>query len=83
VQLPPYGVVTLGCYALGMLGYGVMVFPTCPQEGKLLQKVLYKCCTSTTSVVWLFGFKRPPKVPFQKHVLRESRVATVLPGLIQ
>lgn len=39
VQLPPYGVVSLGCYALGMLGYGVMVFPTTPEEGKLLQKV--------------------------------------------
>lgn len=39
LQLPIYAVVTLGCYGLGAVGYGLMVFPTCPHEAELLQKV--------------------------------------------
>ncbi|CAK9207013.1 unnamed protein product [Sphagnum troendelagicum] len=36
--LPVYSIVALGCYGLAMLGYGMMVFPTCPEEALLLQK---------------------------------------------
>ncbi|KAL2611299.1 hypothetical protein R1flu_022991 [Riccia fluitans] len=36
--LPVYALVALGCYGLGMVGYGLMVFPTCPEEAVLLQK---------------------------------------------
>ncbi|BBN16452.1 dolichol-phosphate mannosyltransferase subunit 3 [Marchantia polymorpha subsp. ruderalis] len=36
--LPVYALVALGCYGLGMVGYGLMVFPTCPHESILLQK---------------------------------------------
>lgn len=36
--LPLYALISLGCYGLGMLGYGVMVFPDCPEESALLQK---------------------------------------------
>lgn len=36
--IPLYGLVSLGCYALGLLGYGVMVFPTCDSEAANLQK---------------------------------------------
>ncbi|XP_065007497.1 dolichol-phosphate mannose synthase subunit 3-like [Musa acuminata AAA Group] len=36
--LPVYLVVSLGCYGLLMVGVGLMLFPTCPQEASLLQK---------------------------------------------
>ncbi|XP_068664690.1 dolichol-phosphate mannose synthase subunit 3 isoform X2 [Aristolochia californica] len=36
--LPVYLVVSLGCYGLLMVGVGLMLFPTCPQEADLLQK---------------------------------------------
>ncbi|KAG9446108.1 hypothetical protein H6P81_012236 [Aristolochia fimbriata] len=36
--LPVYLVITLGCYGLLMVGVGLMIFPTCPQEASLLQK---------------------------------------------
>eukprot|EP00245_Coleochaete_scutata_P000089 TRINITY_DN10093_c0_g1_i1.p1 TRINITY_DN10093_c0_g1~~TRINITY_DN10093_c0_g1_i1.p1 ORF type:complete len:100 (+),score=18.07 TRINITY_DN10093_c0_g1_i1:322-621(+) len=36
--LPLYLVVALGCYSLGAVGYGVMIFPTCEKEAALLQK---------------------------------------------
>ncbi|XP_074579727.1 dolichol-phosphate mannose synthase subunit 3-like [Curcuma longa] len=36
--LPVYLVVSLGCYGLLMVGVGLMLFPTCPQEAVLLQK---------------------------------------------
>ncbi|XBI62408.1 hypothetical protein VPH35_043030 [Triticum aestivum] len=36
--LPIYLVVALGCYGLFMVGYGLMFFPTCPQEAILLQQ---------------------------------------------
>ncbi|MQM02568.1 hypothetical protein Taro_035336, partial [Colocasia esculenta] len=35
--LPIYLVVLLGCYGLLMVGVGLMVFPTCPEEAVLLQ----------------------------------------------
>ena len=38
-QLPLYAVFALGCYGLAMVGYGLMVFPTCPHEADLLKKV--------------------------------------------
>jgi hypothetical protein len=38
-----YSIVALGCYGLAMLGYGMMVFPTCPEEALLLQKVCNLC----------------------------------------
>ncbi|KAF3788827.1 hypothetical protein EJ110_NYTH20147 [Nymphaea thermarum] len=37
--LPVYFVISLGCYGLLMVGVGLMVFPTCPHEAVLLQKV--------------------------------------------
>ncbi|KQJ90989.1 hypothetical protein BRADI_4g35010v3 [Brachypodium distachyon] len=37
--LPIYLVVALGCYGLFMVGFGLMFFPTCPQEAILLQQV--------------------------------------------
>jgi hypothetical protein len=40
-QLPIYLVVALGCYGLFMVGFGLMFFPTCPQEALLLQQVSY------------------------------------------
>ena len=40
-QLPIYLVVALGCYGLFMVGFGLMFFPTCPQEAILLQQVSY------------------------------------------
>ncbi|WOL18721.1 dolichol-phosphate mannose synthase subunit 3 [Canna indica] len=36
--LPVYAIVSLGCYGLLMVGVGLMMFPTCPQEAVLLQK---------------------------------------------
>ncbi|XP_008791746.1 dolichol-phosphate mannose synthase subunit 3 [Phoenix dactylifera] len=36
--LPIYLIVSLGCYGLLMVGVGLMLFPTCPQEAVLLQK---------------------------------------------
>ncbi|KAF6176633.1 hypothetical protein GIB67_034495 [Kingdonia uniflora] len=36
--LPVYFVVLLGCYGLLMVGIGLMRFPTCPQEARLLQQ---------------------------------------------
>ncbi|KAG9447138.1 hypothetical protein H6P81_013266 [Aristolochia fimbriata] len=36
--LPVYLVIALGCYGLLMVGVGLMIFPTCPQEASLLQK---------------------------------------------
>lgn len=36
--LPVYAVVALGCYGLGAVGYGLMVFPTCPEQADLLLK---------------------------------------------
>ncbi|XP_010912815.1 dolichol-phosphate mannose synthase subunit 3 [Elaeis guineensis] len=33
-----YLIVSLGCYGLLMVGIGLMLFPTCPQEAVLLQK---------------------------------------------
>lgn len=36
--LPIYLAVALGCYGLFMVGFGLMFFPTCPQEAILLQK---------------------------------------------
>jgi dolichol-phosphate mannosyltransferase subunit 3 len=41
VQLPIYSVVALGCYGLFMVGFGLMFFPTCPQEAILLQQVSF------------------------------------------
>ncbi|KAF0914095.1 hypothetical protein E2562_026503 [Oryza meyeriana var. granulata] len=38
LQLPIYLVVALGCYGLFMVGFGLMFFPTCPQEAVLLQQ---------------------------------------------
>ncbi|KAL5712820.1 Dolichol-phosphate mannose synthase subunit 3 [Ranunculus cassubicifolius] len=38
--LPIYLIVSLGCYGLLMVGYGLMTFPTCPHEARLLQKTL-------------------------------------------
>jgi dolichyl-phosphate mannosyltransferase polypeptide 3 len=38
-QLPLYAVFALGCYGVAMVGYGMMVFPTCPHEADLLAKV--------------------------------------------
>ncbi|CAM6099237.1 unnamed protein product [Calypogeia fissa] len=40
--LPVYAVMALGCYGLGAVGYGLMVFPTCPHEAELLQKDIYE-----------------------------------------
>uniref|UniRef100_A0A0E0M3A5 Dolichol-phosphate mannosyltransferase subunit 3 n=1 Tax=Oryza punctata TaxID=4537 RepID=A0A0E0M3A5_ORYPU len=37
-SLPIYFVVALGCYGLFMVGFGLMFFPTCPQEAVLLQQ---------------------------------------------
>ncbi|TVU44800.1 hypothetical protein EJB05_04258, partial [Eragrostis curvula] len=37
-MLPIYLVVALGCYGLFMVGFGLMFFPTCPQEAVLLQQ---------------------------------------------
>ncbi|CAN6297608.1 unnamed protein product, partial [Urochloa humidicola] len=37
-ELPIYLVVALGCYGLFMVGFGLMFFPTCPQEAVLLQQ---------------------------------------------
>lgn len=34
-----YAIASLGCYGLGMLGYGMMVFRVCPEEAVLLQQV--------------------------------------------
>ena len=39
VQLPLEAVVLLGCYGIGMLAWGLVVFPNCPKEAKLLQDV--------------------------------------------
>ncbi|XP_074592469.1 dolichol-phosphate mannose synthase subunit 3-like isoform X2 [Curcuma longa] len=36
--LPVYLIISLGCYGLLMVGIGLMLFPTCPQEAVLLQK---------------------------------------------
>ncbi|KAJ0972293.1 hypothetical protein J5N97_020252 [Dioscorea zingiberensis] len=36
--LPVYLIVSLGCYGLLMVGVGLMLFPTCPQDAVLLQK---------------------------------------------
>ncbi|KAJ8622845.1 hypothetical protein MRB53_031374 [Persea americana] len=36
--LPVYLVLSLGCYGLLMVGVGLMLFPTCPQEAVLLQQ---------------------------------------------
>ncbi|XP_044500958.1 dolichol-phosphate mannose synthase subunit 3-like [Mangifera indica] len=36
--LPIYFIVSLGCYGLLMVGFGLMCFPTCPQEALLLQQ---------------------------------------------
>ncbi|KAJ0972289.1 hypothetical protein J5N97_020248 [Dioscorea zingiberensis] len=36
--LPVYLIVSLGCYGLLMVGVGLMLFPTCPQDAGLLQK---------------------------------------------
>uniref|UniRef100_A0A0D3FAI2 Dolichol-phosphate mannosyltransferase subunit 3 n=2 Tax=Oryza TaxID=4527 RepID=A0A0D3FAI2_9ORYZ len=38
IVLPIYLVVALGCYGLFMVGFGLMFFPTCPQEAVLLQQ---------------------------------------------
>ncbi|CAN6286660.1 unnamed protein product [Urochloa humidicola] len=38
LMLPIYLVVVLGCYGLFMVGFGLMFFPTCPQEAILLQQ---------------------------------------------
>ena len=38
-QLPLEAVVLLGCYGIGMLAWGLIVFPNCPEEAKLLQDV--------------------------------------------
>ncbi|KAG0556091.1 hypothetical protein M758_12G141600 [Ceratodon purpureus] len=35
---PMYALASLGCYGLGALGYGMMVFRVCPEEADLLQK---------------------------------------------
>ena len=39
VQLPLEAIVLLGCYGVGMLAWGLLIFPTCPNEAKLLQDV--------------------------------------------
>lgn len=39
LQLPMYAIASLGCYGLGMLGYGMLVFRVCPEEAVLLQQV--------------------------------------------
>ncbi|XP_072965776.1 dolichol-phosphate mannose synthase subunit 3-like [Typha angustifolia] len=36
--LPIYLILSLGCYGLLMVGVGLMLFPTCPQEAVLLQQ---------------------------------------------
>jgi len=36
--LPMYAIASLGCYGLGMLGYGMLVFRVCPEEAVLLQQ---------------------------------------------
>jgi dolichyl-phosphate mannosyltransferase polypeptide 3 len=36
--LPVYLIIALGCYGLGMVGIGLLVFPTCPKEALLLEK---------------------------------------------
>ncbi|KAL4182052.1 hypothetical protein AMTRI_Chr12g240540 [Amborella trichopoda] len=36
--LPIYLVISLGCYGLFMVGWGLMLFPTCPHEATLLKK---------------------------------------------
>ncbi|XP_072999642.1 dolichol-phosphate mannose synthase subunit 3-like [Typha latifolia] len=36
--LPIYLILSLGCYGLLMVGIGLMLFPTCPQEAVLLQQ---------------------------------------------
>eukprot|EP00249_Psilotum_nudum_P005256 c18710_g1_i1 orf=146-430(+) len=36
--LPLYALVALGCYGLAMVGYGLMVFPSCPEEAVSLRK---------------------------------------------
>ncbi|KAL6497333.1 Dolichol-phosphate mannose synthase subunit 3 [Orobanche gracilis] len=36
--LPLYFIVSLGCYSLLMVGFGLMHFPTCPHEAILLQQ---------------------------------------------
>ncbi|CAI5501723.1 unnamed protein product [Closterium sp. Naga37s-1] len=51
--LPVYAFVTLGCYAVGALGYGLMRFPTCPHEGALLRQVTLAGVTVARAVVWL------------------------------
>lgn len=33
-----FAIMSLGCYGLGALGYGMMVFRVCPEEEILLQK---------------------------------------------
>ncbi|KAH7282011.1 hypothetical protein KP509_35G008200 [Ceratopteris richardii] len=38
LALPIYSVVALACYGLAAVGYGLMVFPTCPQEAIMLQE---------------------------------------------
>ncbi|XP_024357153.1 dolichol-phosphate mannose synthase subunit 3 isoform X2 [Physcomitrium patens] len=37
-QIPMFAIMSLGCYGLGALGYGMMVFRVCPEEEILLQK---------------------------------------------
>ena len=45
VQFPMYALASLGCYGLGALGYGMMMFRVCPEEADLLQKVeLFTLC---------------------------------------
>lgn len=39
LQIPMFAIMSLGCYGLGALGYGMMVFRVCPEEEILLQKV--------------------------------------------
>ncbi|XP_024357152.1 dolichol-phosphate mannose synthase subunit 3 isoform X1 [Physcomitrium patens] len=36
--IPMFAIMSLGCYGLGALGYGMMVFRVCPEEEILLQK---------------------------------------------
>jgi hypothetical protein len=46
-----YALASLGCYGLGALGYGMMVFRVCPEEADLLQKVEADLTSKITSVL--------------------------------
>ncbi|THU49285.1 hypothetical protein C4D60_Mb06t07950 [Musa balbisiana] len=47
--LPVYLIISLGCYGLLMVGIGLILFPTCPQEAVLLQKDIVEAKEFLTS----------------------------------